>query len=60
MLGATEVIIILIVAGVIVFGGKKGVGEIARSLGKFSGEFKKGRKEVEKEIDKIKKEIKIK
>lgn len=58
MLGATEIIIILIAAGVIVFGGKKGAGEIARSLGKFSGEFKKGRREVEKEIKNIKKEIK--
>lgn len=57
VLGATEIIIILIAAGVIVFGGKKGVGEIARSLGKFSSEFKKGRREVEEEINKIKKEI---
>jgi len=58
MLGATEIIIILIAAGVIVFGGKKGVGEIARTLGKFTGEFKKGKKGVEKEINKIKKELK--
>ena len=58
MLGATEIIIILITAGVIVFGGKKGVGKIARSLGKFSGELKKGKREVEKEIKNIKKELK--
>ena len=57
MLGTTEIIIILIAAGVIVFGGKKGVGEIARTLGKFSGEFKKGTREVEKEIKNIKKEL---
>lgn len=58
MLGASEIIIILIVGGVILFGGKKRIGEIARSLGKFSGEFKKGKREMEKEIKNIKEELK--
>ena len=60
MLGATEIIIILIVAGLILFGSPKKAGEIARSLGKFSSEFKKGKKEIEKEIEGIKKETKLK
>jgi len=55
-LGAPEIIIILIVLVVFLFGGKKIVG-FARSLGKFSGEFKKGKMEVDKEVDKVKKEI---
>jgi len=58
MLGTTEIIIILIVAGLIFFGGGKKIGEIARTLGKFSAEFKKGKGEVEKELEGIKKEIK--
>lgn len=59
MFGASEVLIILIVAGLILFGKKNRIGEIARTLGKFSAEFKKGTKETEKEIEEIKKEIKI-
>lgn len=55
MLGATEIIIILVVAGLILFGSKNRIGEIARTLGKFSSEFKKGKKKAEKEIEEIKK-----
>ncbi len=58
MLGASEIIIILIIAGLILFGGGKKIGEIARSLGKFSAEFKKGRKDIDQEIEELKKEIK--
>jgi len=58
MLGTTEIIIILIIAGLILFGSKKKAGEIARSFGKFSNEFKKGKREVEKEIEEVKKELK--
>ena len=57
MLGATELIIILIAVGILIFGNKKRAGEFAQSLGKFTAEFKKGKKEVEKEIEGIKKEL---
>jgi len=57
MLGATEIIIILVVAGLILFGKKNRIGDIARALGKFSSEFKKGKREAEEEIEEIKKEI---
>jgi len=60
MLGATEIIIILIIAVLVLFGDKKKVSETARFLGRFSSEFKKGKKEVEKGIEGIKKEIKLK
>jgi len=56
MIGISEAIIILVVAGIIFFGGKK-IGELGRALGRFTGEFKKGKMEVEKELKEIKKEI---
>lgn len=56
-LGIPEIIIILIALGVFFFGGKK-ITEMARSMGRFSGEFKKGKKEVESELKKVEKEIK--
>ena len=56
MLGATEIIIILILGGIILFGGKK-IGEVARSMGKFTTEFKKGKMEAEAELREIKKEM---
>lgn len=59
MLGTTEIIIVLVVAGLILFDKKNRIGEIARALGKFSSEFKKGKKEAEKEIEEIKKELKF-
>ena len=55
-LGLTEIIIIVIALGVLFFGGKK-ITEWARGLGRFTGEFKKGRKEVEKEIKEAEKEV---
>jgi sec-independent protein translocase protein TatA len=56
MIGATEIIIILVVAGIIFLGGRK-IEELGRALGRFTGEFKKGKMEVEKELKEIKKEI---
>ena len=53
-LGVTEIIIIVIALGVLFFGGKK-VTEWARNLGRFTGEFKKGRREIEKELKKAEK-----
>jgi len=55
-LGLTEVIIIIIALGVLFFGGKK-VTEWARNLGRFTGEFKKGRREIEKELKEMEKEV---
>lgn len=48
-LGITEIVIILIVVGVVFFGGKKII-NLAHSMGRFTGEFKKGKAEVEKEL----------
>lgn len=49
MLGFTELLILIVAAGVLFFGGKK-IEEFARSLGRFAGEFKKGQREIEKEL----------
>ncbi|KKQ77878.1 MAG: hypothetical protein A3A96_00625 [Candidatus Zambryskibacteria bacterium RIFCSPLOWO2_01_FULL_39_39] len=50
-LGLPEIVIILVVVVIFFFGGEK-IGEIARGLGRFTGEFKKGKTEMEKEIKK--------
>ncbi len=55
-LGITEIIIIAIALAVFFFGGKK-VADWARNLGKFTGEFKKGKMEIEKELKKTEKEV---
>ncbi|MFC1734073.1 twin-arginine translocase TatA/TatE family subunit [candidate division KSB1 bacterium] len=48
-LGITEVIIIVLAIGILLFGSKKII-ELARSMGRFTGEFKKGKREIEAEI----------
>lgn len=48
-LGVSEIIIILLAIGILMFGGKKIV-ELARSMGRVSGEFKKGKQEIEREL----------
>ncbi len=48
-LGLPEITIIIVAVIVLFFGGKK-VGELARGIGRFSGEYKKGKTEIEKEI----------
>ena len=48
-LGVSEIVIIGIVALMLLFGSKKVV-EIARSLGRVGGEFKKGQQEIEAEL----------
>ncbi len=48
---------ILVVAVIFFFGGEK-LSELARALGRFTGEFKKGKAEMEKEIKKAEKELK--
>ena len=56
-LGLPEIIIILIALGLFFFGGEK-LSEIARGLGRFSGEFKKGKMEMENEIKKVEEDTK--
>lgn len=50
-LGLPEIALIALGLGVLFFGGPKIV-EIARSLGRVKGEFKKGKQEVENEMKK--------
>ncbi|MBP7061016.1 MAG: twin-arginine translocase TatA/TatE family subunit [Candidatus Moranbacteria bacterium] len=48
-LGLPEIIIIVLVVGVLFFGSGKIV-EFSRSLGRVTGEFKKGKREIEEEL----------
>jgi len=48
-LGVPEIILIALAVGVLFFGGGKIV-ELARSIGRVSGEFKKGKQDIEREI----------
>ncbi len=54
--GAMEIALI-VVAIIILFGASK-IPELARSLGKATGEFKKGQKEIERELTNVEKSIK--
>ncbi len=54
MLGAPEIMIIIIIFIILILGPKK-LPELMRSIGRASGEVKKGKKEIEKEIDEMKK-----
>lgn len=56
-LGLPEIVLIVI-GGVILFSGGEKISEIARGLGKFTGEFKKGKEEIEEEIKKTKEQLK--
>jgi len=55
-LGFPELAIILVVIVVFFFGGEK-ISDIARGLGRFTGEFQKGKAEMEQEIEKAKEEL---
>jgi len=57
MIGTGEIIIIVIAVIVLLFGGKKVV-DWSRNLGRVAGEFKKGKEEIEKELEQTKKELK--
>lgn len=56
-LGVSEIAIILIVLAIFFFGGEK-ISELARGLGRVTGEFKKGKAEMEKEMKEAEKELK--
>jgi sec-independent protein translocase protein TatA len=48
-IGMPELLIIFVGVVIFFFGGKK-ISEFARGLGRFTGEFKRGKMEMEKEI----------
>ena len=48
-IGPTEIVIILLAVGVLFFGSGKII-DLARSMGRVSGEFKKGKADVEREL----------
>ena len=58
-LGFPELVIILGVVVVFFFGGEK-VTDVARGLGRFTGEFKKSKEDMEREIKKASKEMRSK
>ena len=49
-LGTPEIVVIVLVVVVLFFGGGK-IADFSRSLGRTIGEFKKGKKEVAKELE---------
>lgn len=56
MLGATEIIVLVVVIGVLIFGAKK-IPELAKTFGKAKGEFEKGKIEADKDLKEFKEEI---
>lgn len=52
-----EIVIIVVVLGIIFFGSNK-ITDLAKSAGRFSGEYKKGKAEMEGELNKIKENFK--
>jgi len=56
MIGTTEIIILVVVIGVLIFGAKK-IPELAKTFGKAKGEFEKGKIEADKELKDFKGEI---
>ncbi len=51
-----ELIILIIVIGVLIFGVKK-IPELAKTFGKAKGEFEKGKIEADKELKDFKEEV---
>ena len=58
VIGGWEWVIIIIAIVILLFGGAAKIPEFARALGRAVGEFKKGRVQVEEEIEELKKEKK--
>ncbi len=48
-LGIPEIVLIVLAVGVLFFGSGKIV-DMARSMGRVSGEFKKGKQDIEREL----------
>ncbi len=66
MIGSTEIIILVVVIGVLIFGAKK-IPQLAKTFGKAKGEFEKGKiqedkelKDFNDEIDKVTKDKEVK
>ena len=55
--GGLEIVIVVVLAGLLLFGAKK-LPELARGIGRSLGEFRRGRLEIEKEINETMVEIK--
>ena len=53
MLGGMELVILVVVIGVLIFGAAK-IPKLAKTLGKAKGEYKKGEIESDKELKKFK------
>ena len=56
MLGSTEIIVLVVVIGVLIFGAKK-IPELAKTFGKAKGEFEKGKIQGDQELKDFKREI---
>jgi sec-independent protein translocase protein TatA len=56
MLGSTEIIVLVVVIGVLIFGAKK-IPELAKTFGKAKGEFEKGKIQGDQELKDFKGEI---
>jgi len=56
MLGIGEIIIIIMVIAVVFFGVKE-IPKLARTLGRVKGEFKKGKRDIEKELKDAENEV---
>jgi sec-independent protein translocase protein TatA len=56
-LGITEIVIIVVVLSIVFFGSKKTT-DLAKTAGRFSGEFKRSKIEIEEEIKKVKENFK--
>ncbi|MDH3341475.1 MAG: twin-arginine translocase TatA/TatE family subunit [Nitrosopumilus sp.] len=56
MLGSTEIIVLIVVIGVLIFGAKK-IPELAKTFGKAKGEFEKGKIEADKDLKEFKEEL---
>ena len=56
MLGSTEIIVLVVVIGVLIFGAKK-IPELAKTFGKAKGEFEKGKTQGDQELKDFKGEI---
>ncbi|MDH5569749.1 MAG: twin-arginine translocase TatA/TatE family subunit [Nitrosopumilus sp.] len=56
MLGSTEIIVLIVVIAVLIFGAKK-IPELAKTFGKAKGEFEKGKIEADKDLKEFKEEL---